>query len=72
MVKRLMIPRLGSPRINEALVDQVRKAKAQGVTDTFYTTDRRGRSIRVERRSDSDLYQRMMAARGLPVQVGET
>jgi hypothetical protein len=70
MARHLTIPRLGSPRIDHDLIDRVRKAKAEGVGDTFTMADRRGRRVVVTWKSDSDLYQRMMAAKGLLVRVG--
>lgn len=71
MARRITIPRLGSPRVDEELIAQVRKARADGITDTFWTTDDQGRPVRVQRRSDADLYQRMMAAKGVLVRVGQ-
>ena len=70
MRKHITIPRLGSPRTDHDLIARIRLERAKGVTDTFYTSDRKGRRIRVQRQSDADLYQRVMAARGIPVRIG--
>jgi hypothetical protein len=56
-------------RVDEDVIARVRLAKIRGFSETFWT----GRGwvpVRVERRSDADLYQRMMAAKGLQVRVG--
>jgi hypothetical protein len=68
MAKRF-IPRLGLERIDHDLVDQVRKLRAQGITDQFEVV-RGGRRYQVTHRSDADLYRRMMAAKGLEVNIG--
>ena len=70
MSKRITIPRLGSPRVDHELVKKVIEIRAKQIGDVSFVTTRRGRSARVERRSDADLYQRMMEAKGLPVRLG--
>jgi hypothetical protein len=69
-MKRNTIPRLGSPRIDEALIAKVRTLRATGITDVFWTSDSKGRQVKVERKSDADLYQRIMAAKGVAVLIG--
>jgi len=70
MVRRITIPRLGLARTDHALVERVLRLRAEGITDS-YTVTEGGKPYHVTRRSDRDLYARMMAAKGRRVQLGE-
>lgn len=61
---------IGPTRVDHELVQEVLRRKALGIHDEFKTVDRKGRQVTVSLRSSANLYQRMMAAKGLPVQVG--
>lgn len=57
-------------QFNPDLLERVLKAKARGYDETFYTTSRRGHPIAVKILPDTDLYVRMMAAKGFSVRIG--
>jgi hypothetical protein len=70
--KHLTIPRLGSPRVDHGLIEEVRRLRARGhVGEGFYTSDRHGRKVSVKILPDDELYTRMMAAKGCHVRVGK-
>lgn len=71
MAQTILRPALiGPTRVDHDLVKRVLAYKAQGIRDEIHTTDRKGRKVKITIRSSAYLYQKVMAAKGLAVQVG--